>query len=365
MSFQKTMIEALRLTRAGKLGQATALIRSTIGGSAAPFPPAAPPPPTQTGGRVIDLVPRPIPESAATSSAAADSRPRATKGGRFEARSYQGAEGAIDYHLYCPADAAPGMPLVVMLHGCTQDPEDFARGTGMNLLADELGFLVAYPKQSQRANPQKCWNWFRPGDQQRDRGEPALLEAITRAVMADQRADPTRIYIAGLSAGGAAAAIMAAQYPDIFAAVGVHSGLPCGAARDIPGALAAMKGANALRSTATSLPFVPLITFHGDKDATVHEINSRQIVTLALSAAPMPLSHAREEGRSTGGRRFTRALHRTADGVAMIEQWTVTDAAHAWAGGRTAGSFTDPSGPDASREMLRFFLSHQRTAVAA
>ncbi len=334
MGFRQDLSEALRLIRAGRPGQAFQRLRhGSADGTALPASIAAPiasPPPAR---------------------------------GLFEARQVSGAEGVMDYHLYRPAHGTTPMPLVVMLHGCTQDPEDFARGTGMNQLADELGFLVAYPRQSQRANPQKCWNWFRPNDQQRNRGEPALLAAVTRAVMADEAADRQRVYVAGLSAGGAAATIMAAQYPDLFAAVGVHSGLPCGAARDVQGALAAMKhGAATLAPVASAPVFVPLITFHGDQDATVQEANSRQIVAQAITAAIDPLQTSQEIGQSIGGRDYTRDLYANADGKLLIEQWTVADAGHAWAGGDLAGSYTDPAGPDASREMLRFFLSHQLPA---
>ena len=267
----------------------------------------------------------------------------------------------MSYMLYRPANAAAGMPLVVMLHGCTQSPEDFARGTGMNSLADELGFLVAYPRQSQSANPQKCWNWFKPGDQQRDRGEPALLAGIARQVIAENRADPERVYVAGLSAGGAAAAIMAAEYPDVFAAVGIHSGLACGAARDLPSAMMAMqRGGGAAGAAQAGRRFVPVITFHGDRDATVHEVNSREIVAAASAAAGVPLQVRVEQGRSPSGRSFTRELSVAPDGKVVIEQWTIAGSGHAWSGGHSAGSYTDPSGPEASREMVRFFLDHRR-----
>jgi poly(hydroxyalkanoate) depolymerase family esterase len=347
------MADALRLTRSGDLMGATALLRSALGDGP---PPTAPSPPWNHG-EVIDLVA----ERVTVTPKAAPAPAPAGAGGQAEECSYRGSEGRLDYRLYRPARAAAGMPLVVMLHGCTQSPEDFARGTGMDRLADELGFVVAYPRQTQAANAQKCWNWFKPGDQQRDRGEPALLAAITRQVVADHRLDSDRVYIAGLSAGGAAAAIMAAEYPDLYAAVGVHSGLACGAARDLPSALAAMKqgragGGSGLRSRG----FVPVITFHGDRDMTVNEVNSQQIIAAASAAAGVALAVRLEEGRSPSGRTYRRASSVGPDGAVLLEQWTIGNAGHAWSCGDASGSYTDPKGPDASREMVRFFLERRR-----
>ncbi|AHE55789.1 extracellular catalytic domain type 1 short-chain-length polyhydroxyalkanoate depolymerase [Sphingomonas sanxanigenens] len=360
-ALQSSMAEALRLMRAGRLGQATTLLRSTIGiGHPAPQPgpqagpqPARPDPGEVIDRDVIDLEPDHV-SYAPRRAAEPDAVPR------FEERSHAGKRGALAYRLYRPAGATAGMPLVVMLHGCTQSPEDFAAGTGMNALADELGFLVAYPRQTQAANAQKCWNWFNPGDQQRDRGEPALIAGLTRDILAETGADPGRVYVAGLSAGGAAATIMAAAYPDLYAAVGVHSGLACGAARDLPSALAAMKRGGGAAKTRQGQRFVPLISFHGDRDMVVHEVNAREIVAAATAAAGAPLTVRTETGVSPSGRRFRRDLSVDAGGTVLIEQWTVAGAGHAWSGGDAAGSYTDPAGPEASREMLRFFLQHKR-----
>ncbi len=352
--------EVLRLTRIGKLAEATRLIQSGIGAKAdiirsAPL----------DHGDFIDIRPDLVTLSPAPARAAraSESAPRQRKAGSFEKRSYHGVEGMRDYRLYIPASATSAMPLVVMLHGCTQSPEDFARGTGMNDLADELGFIVAYPGQTSAANPQKCWNWFQPGDQKRGSGEAGVIAGITRQIIADQRIDATRVYIAGLSAGGAAAANLAAAYPDIFAAVGVHSGLACGSARDVSSAMMAMRaGGGPATQSGFRGRFVPVITFHGDRDRTVSEINSREIVAAASAAACGTLHKRTETGQSRGGRRFTRELTADHEGRLLIEQWTIHGAGHAWAGGNSAGSYTDPAGPDASAEMLRFFLANKLEA---
>ncbi len=280
------------------------------------------------------------------------------EGARFTEFTHQGAAGALDYRLYVPSRSnAEAMPLVVMLHGCTQSPEDFAAGTRMNDLAEEQGFLVVYPRQTQSANAQKCWNWFDAAGQLRDRGEPALIAGLTRDVMREFSVDPSRVYVAGLSAGGAAAAILAQCYPDLYAAAGVHSGLAAGAARDMPGAFAAMRGGG--RTAAGRA--VPTIVFHGDADRTVHPSNGEQVIAQARGGAG--LSAALTQGRSPGGLGFTRRVESDAAGRPMAEHWLLHGAGHAWSGGSGAGSYTEPRGPDASREMLRFFLQHRLAAA--
>lgn len=344
-SLPRGMADAMRLTRSGNLAGATAMLRSLLDGTT----PASPAPTAP----IIDLKAERV-----TRRTAPPAAPATPASGSFTERSYRGAAGVLNYRVYLPANVAPGMPLVVMLHGCTQTPEDFATGTGMNHLAEAHGFIVAYPRQPQSANAQKCWNWFRPGDQQRDRGEPALIAGMTRQLLADEQADPGRVYVAGLSAGGAAAAIMAARYPELYAAVGIHSGLACGAASDLPSALAAMRSGGRTRpSIPSSQRIVPVITFHGDRDTTVDEGNSRAIIA-AVSAATDTTIRT-ETGRSTGGRGFTRETGTGAGGRTAFEQWTVHGAGHAWSGGDAGGSYTDPAGPDASTEMLRFFLEHR------
>ncbi len=211
---------------------------------------------------------------------------------------------------------------------------------------------------------QRCWNWFRAEDQERGRGEPALIAGITRQIMRDYPVDPARVYVAGLSAGGAAAAIMGATYPDLYAAVGVHSGLAPGAASDMPSAFAAMQGravagpAPGRGQTKGARRVVPTIVFHGDSDKTVHPRNGDAVVAQTGVAAAASV----EEGRAPGGRAYRRSLLGDESGRPIVELWVIDGAGHAWSGGSPAGSYTDPQGPDASREMLRFFLEHPHAA---
>ena len=296
-------------------------------------------------------------------------------GARFLAGSYSNQAGSRAYKLYVPSTYhGQTLPLVVMLHGCTQSPDDFAAGTRMNELAEEHGCLVAYPAQAASANISKCWNWFKAEDQQRDGGEPSLIAGITRQIMAEYPVDPQRVYVAGLSAGGAAAAVMAATYPDLYAAVGVHSGLAAGAAKDMPSAFAAMQGGattaplHSYRGTAGEEGrMVPTIVFHGDQDRTVNPRNGDQVIAQARSAATdgLQATATAQQGQAAGGRSYRRTTHADAAGQAMLEHWVIQGAGHAWAGGSPAGSYTDPQGPDASREMLRFFLEHPHPTAAA
>ena len=296
-------------------------------------------------------------------------------GARFETAVYADAVGRRAYKLYVPSSQRGGqpVPLVVMLHGCTQSPDDFAAGTRMNTLAEEQNFLVAFPTQPASANAQMCWNWFTPGDQERGCGEPALIAGITRQVMRDYPVDPACVYVAGFSAGGAAAAIMAEAYPDLYAAVGGHSGLACGSASDLPSAFTAMRqgGAGTRRRTSGGPMLreahrtVPTIVFHGDRDTTVHPRNGAYVLA-QVGATAGDLRTTVEHGQlPNGGRTFTRTLHANDRGMPVLEQWIVHGEGHAWSGGSSEASYTDPRGPDASREMLRFFLDHPHAAPQA
>jgi poly(hydroxyalkanoate) depolymerase family esterase len=280
------------------------------------------------------------------------------EGARFEERTFANEAGGRGYKLYIPSGyTGQPVPLVVMLHGCTQSPDDFAAGTQMNELAEEQTFLVAYPAQAQSANVSKCWNWFNAADQQRDHGEPSLIAGITRQIMRDFSVEPGHVYVAGLSAGGAAAAIMASAYPELYAAVGVHSGLACGAARDMPSAFAAMRQGGAPYHSGAKQP-VPTIVFHGDRDTTVNPINGDQVIAQSKAGADLQTTVSR--GQAPGGISYTRTVACDDSGRPILEHWVLHGAGHAWSGGSPAGSYTEPRGPNASREMMRFFLEHPK-----
>ena len=361
LKIPESLLHATRLVRSGKLIQATEAIQRALRGGAAPRPAhvydAAVETETDTTGgypRLVDI------ERAARTD------------GRFVRGRYTNAAGAREYRLYIPScHAREALPLVVMLHGCKQDPEGFAAGTRMNALAEERGFLVLYPKQASRANGSNCWNWFEPKHQQRERGEPSLIAGITRDVVAAYGGDARRVYVAGLSAGGAMAAVMGTTYSDLYAAVGIHSGLAYASARDVPSAFAAMRGPGSKpirrkSRTAAALPTLPMIVFHGDSDKTVHPSNGDDLIAQAsaLSAGGSPENRFAANERiveqgAASGREYTRTTYRDVTGKAVMEQWLIHGGAHAWSGGSAEGSYTDPAGPDASREMLRFFLLHR------
>jgi poly(hydroxyalkanoate) depolymerase family esterase len=279
------------------------------------------------------------------------------EGEGFRSDTFTCPSGTRAFRTYVPASAATeATGVVVMLHGCTQTPEDFAAGTGMNAVAEKHGFIAVYPSQSRGDNAQSCWNWFNRGDQRRGRGEPAILAGMTAQICAEHGVPRDNTFVAGLSAGAAMAVILGETYGDVFAAVGAHSGLPSGAAKDVSSAFAAMAG-NAL--TTPTLPpsddRVRTIIFHGSGDGTVHPSNGVAIAQRARRInAPQSI-----ETSTTGeaaGRGYTREISSAPDGANVVELWTVDGQGHAWSGGKPAGSYTDPKGPDASAEMIRFFF---------
>lgn len=279
--------------------------------------------------------------------------------GVFLTASHTSQAGTRAYKLYVPSSYnEQALPLIVMLHGCKQNPDDFAAGTGMNEIAEKNRCLVLYPAQAHAANGSNCWNWFKSEDQHRDRGEPSIIADMTREVMRRYHVDTDRVYVAGLSAGGAMAAIMGANYPELYAAVGIHSGLPVGAAHDLPSAFAAMKSGTGKKPSHHSGRPIPVIVFHGDRDTTVHPRNGEEAVAQFTPRSEHPITV--EEGTVPHGRSYTRIIRRSRKGEPVAEQWIVHGAGHAWSGGDPSGSYTDPEGPNASAEMVRFFYKHVR-----
>jgi poly(hydroxyalkanoate) depolymerase family esterase len=343
------LLEATRLTQAGRLVEATAAIQRLLRNQGTPGRLEDPAP-----SRIIDAE-FSVVDEARPEVSAPDGQP-----GEFISGSYGNHAGTRPYKLYIPSGyAGKPLPLIVMLHGCTQTADDFAAGTRMNALAEERGCFVLYPAQTRAANRSRCWNWFKRGDQRRDKGEPAILVGMTRECMSRYAINPRRVYVAGLSAGGAMAAVLAAAYPDLYAAVGIHSGLAVGSAHDVPSAFAAMQGMPATGSAArgkTPGP-VPAIVFHGDHDKTVHPGNGERLIQESVDLAA---ASSVERGKVPGGHAYTRTVHRDATGRIVLEHWLVHGAGHAWSGGSPLGSYTDPRGPDAARAMVCFFEQNER-----
>ena len=385
------MKRATELTRAGRLADATALIQGALAGAT----PSATTTATTAEALPVDEViegeyveidaARDTRNAAASAASAEHTKPDAGRlkvflrkwrrdapaaqppsssadpnaAGAFVSGQYSNAAGARAYKLYVPSSHVDGqsLPLIVMLHGCTQAPDDFAAGTQMNVIAEEHRCFVLYPEQSTAANHSRCWNWFRREDQVRDRGEPAIIAGMTLEIAGRYGIDTRRVYIAGLSAGGAMAAVMTVTYPELFAAVGIHSGLACCSAHDLPSALAAMRGMPAAAPGAAPYHATPTIVFHGDHDKTVHPRNGADVIARSTHHEGGPGGQvSSERGRAPGGHAYTRAVHRDAAGRVLLEHWLVHGGGHAWFGGSRAGSYTDPRGPNASLEMVRFFL---------
>jgi poly(hydroxyalkanoate) depolymerase family esterase len=319
---------------------------------AVPVPPAPLPPPP--------VVPRP--------------RVRAPARGRWLTEAHAGPAGARPYHVFVPPglDPATRVPLVVLLHGCRQTALEFAGATRFDDLARRHGFVLACPQQQPADHRQRCWRWYEAAHQRRGAGEPEILAGIARAVVAKPTRwciDPARVYVAGLSAGGAMALVLGATYPDLFAAVGVHSAPPYGSATSGNDALGAMAGhvpaAMPLRGPdGRGMP--PAIVFHGDADRAVRVRAGQRVADqwLAFHAAgnaadgagPDRIVRHRTSGGSAG-RPYTTTRWYAASGRKMLEFWQVQGLGHAWSGGRPGAAYADPRGPRASAAMWSFFAA--------
>ncbi|HEX8919390.1 MAG TPA: PHB depolymerase family esterase, partial [Chloroflexota bacterium] len=339
------MAEATRLTREGKVLEATALIQRTLGVPSPHVTPVMTPPPADTvdaAYRVVeDLGTAGRQESEPTGIGPAIPRagsasPSRDEAGQFLVGTYTNAAGARSYKLYIPSGyRGQEVPLLVMLHGCTQTADDFAVGTRMNLVAEEQTFIVVYPEQARRANGGRCWNWFEASHQTRDGGEPSIIAETTRHIMAGYRIDPAQVYVAGMSAGGAMAAVMAATYPDLFAAVGIHSGVAPGAARTLQEAFRAMQGDNAGKppertreSRESGARAVPVIVFHGDRDKTVNPRNADRVMKQWATggSAEGELRVTTYPCQVPGGYAYTRTMYRDASDEVVMEKWIVHEA---------------------------------------
>ena len=377
----KTMHEAMRLMQTGDLHAATAAIQRGLRGAEgrSNFHPQSArqetvKPAIDAECQMLDISGPELVTNTLDRHPAGEIREPA--GEQFLWHSFACAAGTRQYKLFIPTGhEGRQLPLLVMLHGCTQSPDDFARGTRMNQLAEEEGYYVVYPAQSASDNPTKCWNWFRPADQCRDRGEPAIIAELTRHLLRVHCVDPGRVYVAGLSAGAAMAVILTRTYPDIYTAAGIHSGLPYGSAHDVPSAFAAMKqrsGVSVARADVTDQALgapVPAIVFHGDSDPVVNAHNGDIVIAESLASLASSAWNSAsyggtdkrvESGVVPGGYSFTRTMLQDPQGRVLVEQWLVHGAGHAWFGGDPSSSHTDAKGPDASAEMLRFFAMHER-----
>ena len=303
-----------------------------------------------------------------------------TYGGSWVTATAKTSTGSLDYKVWVPADyrKTKPAPLVLMLHGCLQGPEDLAALSQMNSLADKETFLVVYPQQTAAANALRCWNWFDPKHQDRGAGEPSLIAAAINDVRASYRVREQQIYVVGISAGGAMAVLMAAAYPEIFAAVGVIAAPEYKAASTVQGGLAAMKNGGPdptqqglaayqamQKSGARKKKRIPLMDIQGTKDPYVNPINSDQLVAQWVQTNDLlddgkdndsiTKSPVTAEGAVPNGYSYTKYSYRDRKGHVVVEKLVVNGLGHAWSGSTTANQFADAKGPDATMEIWRFF----------
>jgi poly(hydroxyalkanoate) depolymerase family esterase len=307
--------------------------------------------------------------------------------GRFVDGVFTSDAGSRRWRLWVPAgyDGRTRLPLVVLLHGCTQDPDDIARGTRVTEQADKLNLLVLLPEQPASANPKKCWNWYDAAHQHRDAGEPSLIAGTTRQTLGGWSVDSQRVYVAGVSAGAAMASVMAIAYPDVYAAAGLHSGIPYRAAANVMEGVAAMSrgasdptalGTTAIADMGPRARAIPVIIVQGAADPVVKPVNAEHTRDMWLAmndlslgadarkAAPAgPMSEQRYE---SGGLRVIESCYRSRAGKTGCDVITlfIDGLGHAWSGGSRAGTFTDERGPDATEAILRFLLEQRMPGAA-
>ena len=363
-SLRESMLKATRLTGMGKLLDATRSIQQILFGAQPQSSPKPHPNPH----------PHPHPQTKPTTRT--EHAPSSSRPASFTKHAFAFEGQSYPYRLYVPSATQAAvdrpMPLIVLLHGCKQDALDFAHGTAMNVLAEQHHAMVLYPEQTPSGNAMMCWNWFEPSHQQVGKGEPGMIAALTQKVAAQHGANPSRIYVAGLSAGGSMAVVVAGLYPDLFAAVGVHSGMAAGAAQDVMSAFSAMRSG----AKGHKMPALPTIVFQGTGDTTVSPENGEFVTDAALAAfkaADVELIKTKNKidaktDDPTPATMFDASKPETAQriiysnnsGKPMVESWRIRGGSHAWSGGSAQGSYTDPDGPDASAAMMAFFLLHKK-----
>ncbi|HMJ34295.1 MAG TPA: PHB depolymerase family esterase [Baekduia sp.] len=288
--------------------------------------------------------------------------------------TYTGSAGALDYQAYVPSTykAGTAVPLVVALHGCTETADVFRQLTRWDALAEAKGFIVVFPQQSHSGNNLECWNFFQQAHMARDQGEPALIAGITQWVQQHYTVDPHRIYVNGLSAGGAMASVMAATYPDLYAAAGIGSGCEYAATAACAGYKSAdpvAAGQQAYQAMGSHARPMPVILFEGDQDTTVPPVNAQQLVQQwqvtddyadgggkdgSVPVQPTAVTH----GTSSGGQGYTVTTYSDRDEGELMQSWLVAGMGHAWSGGCGCQQYSDPAGPDETAAMYTFFMAH-------
>ncbi|WP_233274695.1 extracellular catalytic domain type 1 short-chain-length polyhydroxyalkanoate depolymerase [Haladaptatus cibarius] len=298
--------------------------------------------------------------------------------GSYTTETYDGRT----YTKYIPTGAdGSAIPLVVMLHGCTQNPDQFKDETQMNEVAERETFAVIYPDQTTSANIRECWNWFQDQHTTRGSGEAELIAGMAQDVMASHSIDDNRVFVAGLSAGAAMVPNLLVAYPDVFAAGGIHSGLVYDVAENVSQATTAMtqggpdpqqQGTEAYQAMQSNgvTDTVPTIVFHGTEDYTVYPINGHQATEQATQTNDLAADGTDDDStdytpdETTNGQSesfsYTVSEYHDSGGETVVEKWIIDGMAHAWSGGAQGGAYTAPGGPDASQQMWDFFAAHPR-----
>lgn len=298
-----------------------------------------------------------------------------TTSGVYSTKSFTNSSGTRSYGLYIPSGYKVGtpMPLVVGLHGCVGSALDFVNQSGLNSVAEVNKFIVAYPEQTSAANNLKCWNWYTTAGQQRGSGEASIIAGITQQVKQDYSVNNSRVFTLGLSAGGAMAVNMGVLYPDVFAGVGVGSGLTwkagAGGLSGYPAMTAEQSGQQIHISQGANSRTVPVYIFHGLQDKTVVPKNADDLAVSWIAANDLADDGSRNNSvpanpvstvfGTSSGDTFTTATYNDRNGQELIQVVKVTNMGHAWSG-RSGAAYTYPAGPDETSLMYSFLSRHPK-----